>query len=55
MDKPHKPPMKGTWYELQIAPGRLTKLVVEGKAKVLTKDDRGCYVYQLIEDVPRRK
>ena len=43
----------GNWAELRILPGRLTKLVVERKAKIIGKDEFGRRLYEMDEDVQR--
>ena len=39
--------IRDTWDKLKLHPGRLTKLVGEGKAKLLGKDEFGRWIYEI--------
>ena len=42
---------EGTWEILKIHPTTLMRMVVEGKANIIGKDNRGRYIYRLKEVV----
>lgn len=46
--KPEQPKREGRWYELQLAPATLMKMVIAGKAKVIGKDAHKCLIYRLL-------
>jgi hypothetical protein len=47
METKHDQPRRGTYEDLKMMPGTLVKLVVQGKAKVIGKDDYGRLIYEL--------
>ena len=40
---------RGTWDQLQIMPGHLTKMLTEGKAKTVGKDKFGRRIWEIEE------
>lgn len=42
--------VSGNWADLKILPGRLTKLVVEHKAKIIGRDKYGRRLYEMDAD-----
>ena len=45
--------VRGTWVELRLAPGTLTKMVVLGSARIVGKDEYGRNVYEILQPKPR--
>jgi len=43
--------IEGTWADLHIHPGRLTKLVAEGKAEIIGRDPFGRRIYRMKRSV----
>lgn len=41
--------MTGTWQDFRLHPMTLMKMVIEGKATVVGRDDRGRLIYKLNE------
>lgn len=45
--------VEGTYADLKIHPGRLTKLVAEGKAKIIGRDSFGRRLYRMKKKIWR--
>lgn len=43
--------IQGTWADLRLSPSQCMKLVVEGKLKIIGRDDFRRYVYYVLEDL----